>query len=117
MDTVDANRALGLPDDCREYSAVLFILEELGINSARLITNNPRKINQLRELGVKIEGRIPCLVQPGQYNHGYLKAKEQRMDHELDGSWCYWNHEGEPASPFSGNRISLTDSRAIDAEI
>lgn len=48
---VDANRALGLPDDCREYSAVHNILDHLRVKSVALLTNNPRKIDLLQSLG------------------------------------------------------------------
>lgn len=96
LDTVDANRALGLPDDCREYTSVLNILKDLNIKSIRLMTNNPRKISQLTALGVSITGRVPCVVAAGELNQGYLDTKRDRMDHLLDGSWCYWNHDGEP---------------------
>ncbi|CAD7697075.1 unnamed protein product, partial [Ostreobium quekettii] len=68
LDTVDANRALGLPDDCREYSSVANILRDLRIKSIRLMTNNPRKISMLEDLGICITGRIPCIVRPGKYN-------------------------------------------------
>ena len=60
LDTVDANRALGLPDDCREYSAVAHILSDLGVSSVRLMTNNPRKLSEMAALGVAVTGRIPC---------------------------------------------------------
>lgn len=99
LDTVDANRALGLPDDCREYTSVRNILLDLGVKSIRLMTNNPRKINVLETLGISISDRLPCIVEAGDYNKGYLEAKAQRMDHLLDGSWCYWNHDGEPTQP------------------
>jgi GTP cyclohydrolase II len=59
---VDANRALGLPDDCREYSAVRHILADLGVRSVRLMTNNPRKLQELAGLGITVTGRIPCQV-------------------------------------------------------
>ena len=94
LDTVDANRALGLPDDTREYTAVANILEDMGIKSIRLMTNNPRKVATLERLGVKIDGRIPCIVEANLFNQGYLEAKEGRMKHYLDGSWCYWDHSG-----------------------
>ncbi len=68
MDTVDANRALGLPDDCREYTSVRNIMLDLGIKSIRLITNNPRKIDKLTKLGIVINGRIPSRVEAGKYN-------------------------------------------------
>ncbi|EFJ51564.1 hypothetical protein VOLCADRAFT_116428, partial [Volvox carteri f. nagariensis] len=125
LDTVDANRALGLPDDCREYSSVRNMLADLGIKSIRLITNNPRKINVLTKLGINVTGRIPCLVAAGKYNQGYLEAKRDRMAHmlaggesegsgadepiamagagggltedgELNGDFCFWDHDGEP---------------------
>merc|ERR1712005_51208 len=57
LDTVDANRALGLPDDCREYTSVSNILNQLGVQSVKLITNNPRKIDLLSGLGVLVEHR------------------------------------------------------------
>ncbi|WIA29997.1 hypothetical protein OEZ86_000095 [Tetradesmus obliquus] len=101
LDTVDANRALGLPDDCREYTSVRNILRDLGVRSVQLMTNNPRKLGVLGQLGVAISGRIPCQVQAGEHNQGYLTAKRERMDHLLDGSWCYWNHDGEPSQPSS----------------
>lgn len=99
LDTVDANRALGLPDDCREYTSVRNIISDLKIKSIRLMTNNPRKINELAQLGIIITDRIPCVVEAGAFNQGYLEAKRDRMDHLLDGSWCYWNHDGEPTQP------------------
>ena len=91
---MDANRALGLPDDVREYTAVANSLEGLGIRSIQLMTNNPRKVATLKRLGVDITGRIPCIVKANLFNQGYLEAKEGRMKHYLDGSWCYWDHSG-----------------------
>ena len=89
LDTVDANRALGLPDDLREYTSVRNILKELGVRSVRLMTNNPRKINVLTELGVKVAGRIPVQIQAGDHNKGYLEAKATRMAHQIDKA--YWS--------------------------
>ncbi len=90
LDTVDANRALGLPDDTREYTAVANILEDMNIKSIRLMTNNPRKVATLEKLGVRIVSRIPCIVEPNLFNNGYLTAKEGRMKHYLDGSAESW---------------------------
>lgn len=84
LDTVDANRALGLPDDCREYTSVKNILADMGVRSIRLMTNNPRKIRLLKELGVQVTGRIPVLIQANEVNKGYLQSKRDRMDHLLD---------------------------------
>merc|ERR1712093_656744 len=64
LDTVDANRALGLPDDCREYTSVCNMLSSMNVKSVQLITNNPRKIVLLRKLGIEVECRIPSIVRP-----------------------------------------------------
>jgi len=86
MDTVDANRHLGLPDDAREYSAVRDILEDLGISSIRLMTNNPRKINELNTLGIKVSERVPIVTPPNSdFSLAYVKAKKERMFHMIDG--------------------------------
>lgn len=84
LDTVDANRALDLPDDCREYTAVANILQNMGVKSIRLMTNNPRKIEEMTKLGVNITGRITCLVEGNEHSSGYLQAKADRMDHMMD---------------------------------
>ena len=87
MDTVDANIHLGFPEDCRQYGVVPAILAEMGIDSIQLITNNPRKINRLRDLGVNIEGTIPMVVKKANpYNQKYLQTKRQRMNHQNFGS-------------------------------
>ena len=82
-DTVDANRMLGLPDDSRRYDAAAAILADLGVRSVRLLTNNPRKVAKLGELGVRIVGRLPVLVEPTEHSRGYLDAKAARMGHHL----------------------------------
>lgn len=81
FDTVDANRELGLPDDCREYDCVLDILDDLEIKSIQLMTNNPRKIALLSELQIQISGRIPICLPPNQYSSNYIKAKVEKMSH------------------------------------
>ena len=83
-DTVDANRMLGLPDDTRKYDTAAAILADMGVTSIRLMTNNPRKVRKLEELGVKIEGRIPVLTCTNPYSQGYLEAKAERMGHMLE---------------------------------
>lgn len=97
LDTVDANRALGLPDDCREYSPVAHILEDLGVRSIRLMTNNPRKMESLAALGVSVTGRIPCQVAAQAHNRGYLDAKQRRMQHMLERSSRGGSMDEEPA--------------------
>jgi len=82
-DTVDANTHLGFPEDCRNYGAIPSILENLKIESIKLMTNNPRKVNRLRELGVNIEDTVPMVVPTtNPYNHRYLESKHERMDHQ-----------------------------------
>ena len=82
IDTVDANRILDLPDDCRRYNAVKDILEDLCIESICLMTNNPRKVAQLTKLGIKITNCQPCIVQPNSsYSASYIRTKAERMGH------------------------------------
>lgn len=82
-DTVDANLMLGHQADEREYSAAASILQELGVRSIRLMTNNPAKLAHLRELGVVIEGRQPLVSTVTRDNAAYLATKVQRMRHML----------------------------------
>ena len=80
-DTVDANRALGLPDDARRYDAAAAILADLGLTRIRLMTNNPRKIDRLTALGVEVAAREPILVAPNPHSHDYIETKHKRMGH------------------------------------
>jgi len=77
----------------------------------------PGKLAVLESLGITVTGRKSCIVQAGEHNAGYLDTKRARMDHllgsrdgsmdagdeggELDGSFCFWNHDGEPSQPTS----------------
>ncbi|CDJ99240.1 Riboflavin biosynthesis protein RibBA (Includes: 3,4-dihydroxy-2-butanone 4-phosphate synthase; GTP cyclohydrolase-2) [Microbacterium sp. C448] len=81
LDTVDANLALGLPADARDYAAAAGILSDLGIERVRLMTNNPDKVDQLREFGLDIVEQVPLLVGVGPNNHQYLETKRDRMGH------------------------------------
>jgi GTP cyclohydrolase II len=82
-DTVDANRALGLPDDTRRYEAAAAMLQHLGVRSVRLLTNNPAKVDALRALGVPVLGREPVLIAPNPHSRAYLETKGLRMNHAL----------------------------------
>ncbi|SIT88383.1 bifunctional 3,4-dihydroxy-2-butanone-4-phosphate synthase/GTP cyclohydrolase II [Microbacterium sp. RU33B] len=81
LDTVDANLALGLPADARDYAAAAGILADLGVDRIRLLTNNTDKVNQLRGLGLDIVEQVPLLVGVGPNNHQYLATKAERMGH------------------------------------
>ncbi|MDD2723650.1 MAG: GTP cyclohydrolase II [Methylovulum sp.] len=83
MDTVDANLHLGYQADEREYGIAALILESLQIQSIKLITNNPEKIEGLKKLGVNIAGRIPIEVIANTDNLGYLQTKAKKMAHWL----------------------------------
>lgn len=83
-DTVEANLALGFGDDEREYSVAAHMLMSLKVQSIRLLTNNPRKIESLRTLGIPVNGRIPLIMPPNPYNRFYLKTKALRSGHLLD---------------------------------
>lgn len=86
LDTVDANIKLGhLPDE-REYSVAALILKDLRINSVRLITNNPSKIDQLQRLGILVKNRIAIESAYHHDNLDYLKAKANKMSHLLSFS-------------------------------
>jgi GTP cyclohydrolase II len=86
VDTVDANRQLGLPDDTRTYDSVKAMLTHLGVVSVRLMTNNPAKVSALRALDVNVIDRIPVLIEPNVHSRGYLEAKRTRMAHMLPAS-------------------------------
>ncbi|MGY4859612.1 GTP cyclohydrolase II [Cryobacterium sp. AP23] len=83
LDTLDANLALGLPADSRDYGAATAILDELGLTSVRLLTNNPEKVRQLEAYGVTVTERVPLVVGVGSHNEDYLAAKRDRMGHEI----------------------------------
>ncbi len=83
-DTVEANLALGFRDDEREYSVAAHMLDSLKVKSIRLMTNNPRKINDLTAHGIKVAGRIPLVIPPNPYNRFYLETKATKSGHLID---------------------------------
>jgi 3,4-dihydroxy 2-butanone 4-phosphate synthase/GTP cyclohydrolase II len=82
-DTVDANLALGVPADARDYGQGAQILVDLGVKSMRLLTNNPAKRVGLDGYGLAIVDRVPLPVRPNAENLRYLRTKRDRMGHEL----------------------------------
>lgn len=81
LDTVEANIELGLPVDTRSYDVAAQILRELGLTTIRLMTNNPRKIDSLEKLGLKVIQRIPLEVAPNVHNSRYLQTKRDKLGH------------------------------------
>jgi 3,4-dihydroxy 2-butanone 4-phosphate synthase/GTP cyclohydrolase II len=81
LDTVEANRQLGFPSDMRTYGIAANILRHLNVNSVNLITNNPRKLDALRQYGITITNRIPILIEPNEHNRHYLKVKGEKLKH------------------------------------
>ncbi len=81
MDTVEANRALGLPDDARSYHDAACILARLGIGNIRLLTNNPLKVSELQKLGIEVSERLPMPLMANKHSADYLKTKHERMGH------------------------------------
>ena len=83
LDTVEANEELGFKPDLRDYGIGAQILLDLGIQSMRLLTNNPRKVVGLDGYDLEITGREPLLVEPGEYNRDYLATKKAKLGHIL----------------------------------
>jgi GTP cyclohydrolase II len=83
LDTVEANLALQLPEDARTYDAAARLFRELGVTSVRLMTNNPRKVKGLTDLGIPVVERVPHIVFSHPLSHGYLETKRTRMEHVL----------------------------------
>jgi GTP cyclohydrolase II len=98
-DTIEANEALHLPVDARQYDVAAAMLQALQIESIELLTNNPDKVSQLQQLGIRVERRSPVVVPPNQFSARYLAVKRERMNHDLPAIF----HSGHPLS------LSLAD--------
>ncbi|MBD0669355.1 GTP cyclohydrolase II [Streptomyces sp. CBMA156] len=84
LDTYDANTALGLPEDGRDYTAAAQMLAALGATDIDLLSNNPDKAAQLAELGVTVRHRVPTGVHLSASNIRYLRAKAERTGHTIE---------------------------------
>lgn len=82
-DTVEANHLLGFGNDERDYQVAAEMLRELGVRSVHLMTNNPSKVQGLREHGIKVTGRLPLVTQANRHNEKYLLTKQKRSGHWL----------------------------------
>ena len=84
MDTLEANLALGFEADMREYYIAAQILKDLGVKSLNILTNNPDKIEQLKDYGIDIKERRAIEVQANEHDKNYLKTKKEKMGHILE---------------------------------
>jgi 3,4-dihydroxy 2-butanone 4-phosphate synthase/GTP cyclohydrolase II len=87
LDTVQANRALGLPADARDFAHAAQILRALGHNSVRLLTNNPEKAASLQRHQIEVSQIEPLVIPPNPFNARYLDTKALKFDHTLPVQW------------------------------
>jgi len=99
QDTVQANETLGFKPDLRDYGIGAQILLDLGLTSIRLLTNNPRKVVGLEGYGLKITGREPIQIVPGDFNKAYLDAKREKLGHLLNEAARPALDRSPPAEP------------------
>ena len=85
MDTVEANQHLGFAADSRDYGFSAAALRALGVRRVRLLSNNPDKVNQLEEHGIKVVERVPCQPRGTEAARGYLLTKSTKLGHLLAG--------------------------------
>jgi GTP cyclohydrolase II len=89
-DTVEANERLGFAADQRDYSICLPMLNHLGITSLKLMTNNPRKLKALADMGIPVAERMPLQIEHNPHNKYYLATKSGKLGHLLGNQ-----HQGE----------------------
>src|SRR5579872_1216569 len=85
MDTVEANEKLGFAADARDYDFSARILKKLGATKIRLLSNNPEKVRQLEESGIRVVQRVPCQPRISKTSRAYLQTKKSKMGHILEG--------------------------------
>jgi GTP cyclohydrolase II len=85
MDTVEANESLGFAADSRDYDFSAQILKKLGAEKIRLLSNNPEKVRQLEESGIRVVQRVACQPRISKTSRAYLQTKKSKMGHILDG--------------------------------
>nr|WP_324259290.1 GTP cyclohydrolase II [Cellvibrio fontiphilus] len=102
-DTVDANLMLGHGADERSYSLAASILDDLGVKSVRLLTNNPEKITALQAEGINVAARVPLIIATNAENQGYMITKAKRMDHLLFSKPFVSSHHSDLHEPQPTN--------------
>jgi GTP cyclohydrolase II len=85
MDTVEANQELGFAADARDYDFSAQILKQLGAKKIRLLSNNPEKVRQLENAGIRVVERVPCQPRISKTSRAYLQTKKAKMGHILEG--------------------------------
>ena len=85
MDTVEANEKLGFAADARDYAFSAQVLKKLGARRIRLLSNNPEKVRQLENAGIRVVERVPCQPRVSKISRAYLKTKKRKMGHLLEG--------------------------------
>lgn len=100
LDTVEANEALGFRDDEREYAIAAHMLLSLRVRSISLLTNNPRKINDLARYGIQVRRRLPHVIPPNEHNRFYLETKAVKSGHFIDFS-------GKPHLEEQGESVAV----------
>jgi 3,4-dihydroxy 2-butanone 4-phosphate synthase/GTP cyclohydrolase II len=108
-DTVEANLKLGLPADLREYGIGAQILKDLGLNSIRILTNNPKKISGLAGYGLSVTDQVPIEHAPNPHNLAYLDVKRTKMGHTL-------HHQGMKLDEQMIAEEVRDDQSALDAQ-
>ncbi len=103
LDTVDANLALGFRDDERDYAIAAHMLASLTVKSIRLLTNNPRKVEELVRYGIEVRERLPHVIPANEFNLFYLETKAHRSGHFID-------FEGKPHVAEQDEPIVVTPS-------
>ncbi|HZT31566.1 MAG TPA: GTP cyclohydrolase II [Bryobacteraceae bacterium] len=83
-DTVEANERLGFEPDLRNYELPGEILRYFGLQSVRLLSNNPEKVAAVERAGIRVAQRVPCVVEPSASTEAYLRTKQEKMGHLLD---------------------------------
>jgi 3,4-dihydroxy-2-butanone 4-phosphate synthase/GTP cyclohydrolase II len=114
LDTVEANHALGLASDCRDFLLPVAILRDLDIRRVRLLTNNPSKIRALIDGGVEVVEQISCEAPLNPHSFPYLHAKKEKMNHSLRlGELSRTASQGSPAARFHGQPAFASIETAI----
>lgn len=84
LDTVEANLHLGFGADQRDYAVAVAVLEDLGVSTIRLLTNNPAKVAAFDLSSIRVVARVPLVAPVTDHNRGYLKVKQLRLGHLLE---------------------------------